>query len=102
MEEKRKVGRPRIIFADDKVEIKKIYNRRHYEKKKGDMPRQPSLERKYYYMRNEYDIDPVWIERYKFNLVHMKKLQEIKQLLDADMFISMCENCEDIEFKPKY
>ena len=102
MEEKKKRGRPRIVMDEDKVERKKIYNRRHYEKKKGNMPQQPALERKYYYMKKEYDIDPVWVERYKFNLVHMKKLQEIKQSVDADMFISMCENCEDIVFKPKY
>lgn len=101
MEEKKKVGRPRIIFADDKVEIKKIYNRRHYEKKKGDAPVQPSLERNYYYMKNKYDIDPEWVERYKFYLPLVKKMQEIKSQMDEGMFINICENCQAVEFKPK-
>lgn len=101
MEEKKKRGRPRTIIADNDKELRKLYNRRHYEKKKGNMPKQPSIERKYYYMKGDYDIDPEWVERYKFNLVHMKKLQEIKQSVDADMFISMCENCDAIEFRRK-
>ena len=101
MEEKKKRGRPRTIIADNDKELRKLYNRRHYEKKKGNMPKQPSIERKYYYMKSDYDIDPEWVERYKFNLVHMKKLQEIKQSVDADMFISMCENCDAIEFRRK-